>query len=90
MGAGSQVETWGAELEGPRNGGILRNGGTNPPTRAYGTGMPGGGRESLRRRFVALRHEEDPTLTAPLFCFPAPWEVVWFGRFGAGSTCRYY
>jgi hypothetical protein len=34
----------------------------------------------------AFRNEGDPTQRAPLLGFPTPWEVVWFGRIGVGSS----
>ena len=38
----------------------------------------------------SLLHERDRTQRAQLLGFPTPWEVVWFGRIGAGSSCRYF
>jgi hypothetical protein len=50
--------------------------------------MPEG--EGLCRHFGVFRHEGDPTQRAPLLGFPTPWEVVWFGRVGVGSSGRYF
>jgi hypothetical protein len=50
--------------------------------------MPEG--EGLCRHFGVFRHEGGPTHRAPLLGFPTPWEVVWFGLIGGGSTFLYF